>query len=135
MSIVSLRQLRNKVYTNMCNLFTMELNIIVCNVTIRQLRYKFFNNMSDLFILEFNIFLCNVVISQLGNKTFNNMCNLFTIELNIVVCNVGLICQKDGKYSAFMFRLCMQYEAMFLCCFVITFITWNRFWKRNPGKI
>ena len=62
------------------------------------------------------------------------MCNLFTIELNIDVCNVCLICQKDGKYSAFMFRLCMQYEAMFLCCFVITFITWNRFLDPNSAE-
>ena len=90
MSIVSIRQLRNKVYMNMCNLFTMELNIIVCNVTIRQLGNKVFNNMCDLFILEFNIFVRNVVIRQLGNKTFNNMCNLFTMELNIIVCNVTI---------------------------------------------
>ena len=81
MSIVSIRQLINKVYTNMFNLFTMELNIIVCNVTIRQLRNKVFNNMCDLFILEFTMFVRNVVIRQLRNKTFNNMSNLLTNEL------------------------------------------------------
>ena len=57
----------------------MVLNIIVCNVTIRQLGNKVFNNMFDLFILEFNKFVHNVVIRQLGNKTFKNMCNLLNI--------------------------------------------------------
>ena len=132
---VVIRHLGNKTFNNMCNLFTMKLNIIVCNVTIRQLRNKVFNNMCDLFILEFNIFVRNVVIRQLGNETFNIMCNLFTVELNIVMCNVGLICQKDGKFSAFMFRLFMHYEAMFLCYFVITFITRNRFWNLFPTRI
>ena len=84
----------------MCNLFTMELNLIVCNVTIKQLRNKVFDNMCDLFILEFNIFVRNVVIRQLGNKTINNICNLFTMELNIVVCNVTIRQLRNKDFNS-----------------------------------
>ena len=39
-SIVSIRQLKTKIYMNMCDLFTMESNKLVCNVTTRQLGNK-----------------------------------------------------------------------------------------------
>ena len=49
----------------MCNVFTMELNLIVYTVTIRQLKNKTFDNIYNLFIMEFNIFVRNVLIRQL----------------------------------------------------------------------
>ena len=52
----------------MCNVFTMELNLIVYTVTRRQLKNKIFDNIYNLFIMEFNIFVRNVLIRQLGNK-------------------------------------------------------------------
>ena len=60
---------RKQSFQEHVNLFTMELNITVCNVTIKQLENKVFNNMCDMFIMEFNMFVRNVVIRQLGEKT------------------------------------------------------------------
>ena len=57
-----------KFFNNMCNVFTMELNLIVYTVTIRQLKNKTFDNIYNLFIMEFNIFVRNVLIRQLWNK-------------------------------------------------------------------
>ena len=129
----------------MCNLFTMELNLIVCNVTIKQLRNKVFDNMCDLFILEFNIVVRNVVIRQLGNKTINNICNLFTMELNIVVCNVTIrqLRNKDFNsitigYARYRVCTCFYLRQQKITIFKFTKISKNLnflFFQQRFGKI
>ena len=79
---------------------TMELNIVVSNVTIRQLRKKTFNNMCNLFTMELNIVVCNVTIRQLRNKDFDNMCNLFTMELNKIVHTVIIRKLRNKSFKA-----------------------------------
>ena len=67
----------------MCNLFKMELNIVVGNVTTRQLRYKAYDDMWNLFTMELNNIVHTVFIRKLRNKAFNIISNLLTKEVNI----------------------------------------------------